>query len=89
MKTYLPLIFILAFTGCTITGVERQERLEYLEKTERDFWTFVKDCETTGGHLYVDSPVIERRVQNAPITVWKMKGMVCEYDDARTRKMHD
>jgi hypothetical protein len=86
---YLPLIIILAITGCAITDVERQERLEYLEKTERDFWTFVNDCQVTGGHLYIDSPVIERRVHNAPINVWEMKDVVCEYDDMPPRRLRD
>lgn len=87
---YLPLICILALTGCAITDVEQQERLEYSNKIERDFWTFMNDCQVTGGHLYVDSPVIERRVHNAPITVWEMKGIVCEYDDGTpTRRLDD
>lgn len=86
---YLPLIAILLLIGCSITDVERQDRLEYSEKIERDFWAFVNDCQMTGGHLYIDSPVIERRIQNAPITVWEMKDIVCEYDDAPPRRLSD
>lgn len=76
---YLPLIFILAITGCAITDVERLERMQYSHKIKQDFQIFVSDCRMTEGELVIDRP----------ITVWEMKDAVCYYDDDYPRRMHD
>ena len=86
---YLPLLFILTFTGCAITDVEREERMQHSHKIKQDFQIFVSDCQMTEGELVIDRPSKSRRVHNAPITVWEMKDAVCYYDDTYPRKMSD
>jgi len=86
---YLPLIFILVFTGCAITDVEREERMLYMHNIEQDFRIFVNDCQMTEGELVIDRSITSRRAQNAPITVWEMKDAVCYYDDTYPRRMSD
>ena len=68
---YLFLILI-GISGCATTDIAQ---------IERDFKIFVEDCRVTDGELVIDKRLIDRRVQNAPITPWEMKDAVCFYDD--------
>ncbi len=77
---YLFLILI-GISGCAITNAEKSERLSYIAEIEQEFQVFVRDCSLTGGELVIDKRVIDRRIQNSPITVWEMKDAVCYYDD--------
>ena len=46
-----------------------------------EFKKFADECRYLGGKLHIERPASERRVQNAPITVWEMKDAVCFYED--------
>ncbi len=64
-----------------MTATEKSERLSYMAGIEQEFQVFVEDCRVTDGELVIDKRVIDRRIQNSPITVWEMKDAVCYYDD--------
>ncbi len=46
-----------------------------------EFKAFAEECHYGGGRLMIDRPFDERRIQNAPVTVWEMKDAICKYDD--------
>ena len=46
-----------------------------------EFTNFAEECRLGDGRLSIDRPFDERRVQNAPVTVWEMKDAICKYDD--------
>jgi len=75
------LISLLILSGCAITDEERLERLTYMAKIQSDYDIFVSDCRVSDGELRINLPLEERRVHNAPITVWEMKYAECWYDD--------
>lgn len=77
---YLFLILV-GISGCAITNAEKSERLSYIVGIEQEFQVFVSDCDKTDGKLMIDNRLIDRRIQNSPITVWEMKDAVCYYDD--------
>lgn len=78
----LVLISLLILSGCAITDEERYERLAYTNAIEKDFLVFVSDCNFFDGELRIDLPIENRRVHNAPITVWEMQHAECWYDDS-------
>ncbi len=79
------LLFLLysCLSGCAITDEERNARLVRTNQIEKDFYSFVADCYMTDGELVIDRSLENRRVQNAPITVWEMRDAQCFYPDER------
>lgn len=85
----LFILFILIISsGCAITDEERLVRQQHIADIEKEFYSFVADCYMTEGELVIDKSLEDRRVQNAPITVWEMKDAVCYYGDAYPRRMN-
>ena len=83
IKTILFIICLAAFLslfGCT-TPEERMAGNKEMEIIAQEFKLFAEECYYGDGHLMIDSPFYERRIQNAPITVWEMKDAICKYDD--------
>ncbi len=81
MKTITVLLLLLYLSGCATTEEERVDGLSRMDTIKHDFTTFVADCYFTEGELVIDKRLEERRVQNAPITVWEMKNAQCFYSD--------
>ena len=69
-------------SGCVISDEERTDRANKWNQIDRDFNTFVDECEFLGGSLYVP----HGRVHNGMPTPWEMEDSIC-YLDGRSIKM--
>lgn len=74
------MLFVI-LSGCAISEDERIERNNELYQIERNFRTFVNECEFLEGSLYIP----RKRVPNGIPTPWEMKGSTCDLDGRSIR----
>ncbi len=77
----------LLFSISVLSGCASQEEVmkgnKEMAKIAYEFKEFAEECNFGDGQLMIDRPFDERRVQNAPITVWEMKDAICRYEGER------
>ena len=74
------LFSVIVLSGCVSQEDVRKGNKEMMI-IAYEFKEFAHECRYLGGKLYIERPLDERRVKNAPITVWEMKDAVCFYED--------
>jgi hypothetical protein len=75
------IVILILLSGCASES-------DLMDQIKSDYRVFADECLSLNGNLSIDRPVNERRVQNAPVTVWEMRDAICSYPGERPIRMY-